>query len=44
MLKKINGSFDCSFNNFKSLEGSPKVKGNFDCVYSNLKTLKGSKK
>ena len=39
----VKGSFYCSRNNLKSLEGCPKtVGGNFNCSRNNLKSLKGS--
>jgi len=41
----IKGNFSCSWNNIKSLEGSPrKIKGYFDCSNNKLKSLKGSPK
>ena len=42
---KINGDFNCSYNNLTSLEGCPKeVGGNFYCHYSNLTSLEGRPK
>ena len=39
---KINGDFNCSYNNLTSLEGCPKeVGGNFYCHYNNLTSLEG---
>ena len=39
----IEGSFDCHFNELKSLEGCPeKVGGTFNCSFNQLKTLEGS--
>ena len=36
-FNKVNGWFDCSWNNLKTLEGSPiEVNGNFSCVYNKL--------
>jgi len=41
----IRGNFDCSYNQFKSLEGSPKeVEGYFNCSNNKLILLKGSLK
>ena len=41
----VKGDFDCSYNNLKSLEGSPKtVGGNFNCWGNNLESLDGCPK
>ena len=37
---KVNGDFDCSYNNLSSLEGCPKeVVGHFDCSHNKLSSL-----
>ena len=39
----VGGTFNCSFNQLKILEGCPRtVVGDFFCDYNELKTLKGS--
>jgi len=39
----VKGSFICSFNELKTLEGSPQtLGGQFDCCHNKLKTLEGS--
>jgi hypothetical protein len=39
----VGESFDCSYNNLTSLEGSPSsVGGNFGCGFNNLTSLEGS--
>lgn len=44
-LNKINGNFDCSWNNLTSLEGCPKiVTGIFNCTYNDLNNLIGCPK
>jgi len=44
-FNKINGWFDCSYNNLTSLEGSPvEVNGYFYCNDNNLTSFKGSPK
>ena len=41
--KKVDGSFDCSYSNLTSLEGSPqKIGGYFNCAYNKLTSLKGA--
>jgi len=40
---KVDGYFDCSYNNLTSLKGAPqKVDGYFDCSYNNLTSLEGA--
>lgn len=42
---KIIGSFECGFNNLRSLRGAPNdVDGNFDCIHNILQTLIDSPK
>ena len=42
---KVNGDFDCSYNNLTSLEGGPKkVGGDFHCAFNNLSSLEGAPK
>lgn len=42
-FKNVSGSFNCSYNNLTSLEGSPvTVGGNFFCMSNKLTTLEGS--
>jgi hypothetical protein len=39
---KVNGNFDCCYNNLTTLEGCPQTVGSyFGCGYNNLTTLKG---
>jgi hypothetical protein len=41
----VGESFDCSYNNLTSLEGSPSsVGGNFGCGFNNLTSLEGAPK
>ncbi len=41
-FNKVNGYFDCSFNELTTLEGCPKYVGdNFSCFYNKLTTLEG---
>jgi len=41
----VKGSFDCSYNNLKSLEGAPhEVGGRFECDRNNLTSLAGAPK
>ena len=41
----VHGSFDCSYNNLTTLDGSPKVVGGFFSVsYNKLTSLEGSPK
>ena len=40
---KVSGNFSCSFNQLKSLEGSPlSVGGGFNCRFNQLKSLSGA--
>ena len=44
-FNKVNGFFDCSYNQLTSLEGCPKiVNGNFYCSSNQLTSLEGSPK
>lgn len=37
---KVNGNFNCSYNELKSLKGAPKIiMGNFNCSYNKLESL-----
>jgi len=42
-FKKVTGTFDCSFNSLKTLEGSPQIVGDsFICSFNDLKSLEYS--
>ena len=44
-FNKVNGSFECSYNNLKSLRCCPKYVGViFDCTGNDLKSLRGCPK
>jgi hypothetical protein len=44
-FNKVNGDFNCTFNNLKSLEGAPKeVNGDFYCYKNDLTSLEGASK
>jgi hypothetical protein len=44
-FNKVNGYFDCSYNQLTSLEGAPKeVNGNFYCYNNHLTSLEGAPK
>jgi hypothetical protein len=44
-FNKVNGYFNCTFNNLKSLEGAPKeVNGYFKCSFNQLTSLEGAPK